>query len=151
MRIEPRQLPIAAYPFSTELDVRLTDLDFARHVNNGAIAAFFEEVRVRFHLHYFGADSVFNRPVGGGVVAQVSIQYLRETVYGVPIMGCAGIARLGNSSYTVAQALFQVEHCVSEATCVIAQRANGRADPLSDALRERLESLIVPGLRADHR
>jgi acyl-CoA thioester hydrolase len=144
MRTAARQLPISAYPFNTELDVRLTDLDFARHVNNAAIAAFHEEVRVRFHLHCFGADTVFNRSAGGGVVAQVSIQYLRETVYGAPVAGGAGIARLGNSSYTLAQALFQEGICVSEATCVIAQRDDGRADPLSDALRQRFVSLMVP-------
>ena len=143
MSTEARQLAMTAYPFSTRMDVRLTDLDFARHVNNAAVAALFEEVRVRFHVNYFGAESVFVRRAGGGVVAQVSIRYLRETVYGVPITGCAGIARLGNSSYTMAQALFQEERCVSEATCVIAHREDGHADPLNDALRERLGSLLV--------
>jgi acyl-CoA thioester hydrolase len=143
MRSKPLQLPIAAYPFRTDIDVRLADLDFARHVNNAAVAAFYEETRVRFHLSYFGADAVFNRPAGGGVVAQVSIQYLRETVYGTPVTGCAGIAQLGNSSYTLAQALFQGDHCVSEATCVIAQRENGRAAPLSEALQGRLSELMV--------
>lgn len=143
MRIENRQLPIAAYPFRSELEVRLTDLDFARHVNNAAVAAFHEEIRVRFHLHFFGVDTVFSRKVGGGVVAHVSIEYLHETVYGIPITGCAGIAGLGNSSYTLAQALFQSERCVSESTCVIAQREGGRARPLGDTFRERLGSLIV--------
>ena len=143
MRVPPTGLPIAAYPFCTEIDVRLTDLDFARHVNNAAVAAFHEEVRVRFHVRHFGADTVFNRPSGGGVVAQVSIQYLRESVHGLSITGCVGVARLGNSSYTLSQALFQGGHCFSEATCVIAQRENGHAEPLSDALRGRLSALMV--------
>jgi acyl-CoA thioester hydrolase len=143
MRSKPRQVPIAGYPFRTEIDVRLADLDFARHVNNAAVAAFYEEVRVRFHVSYFGANTVFNRAAGGGVVAQVSIQYLREIVYGLSITGCAGVAQLGNSSYTLAQALFQGDHCVSEATCVIAQRENGRAELLSEALRSRLSALLV--------
>ena len=99
---------------------------------------------MRFHLNYFGADAVFNRRAGGGVIAYVSIQYFREAVYGEPITGCAGIARLGNSSYTLAQALFQAEHCVGEATCVIAQRDNGRAESLSESLRERLGALLLP-------
>ena len=85
--------------------------------------------------------SVFDRKTGGGVVAHVSIDYLRETLYGIQIIGCVGIARLGNTSYTLPQALFQSEHCVCEATCVIANREDGHASPLSPALRQQLESL----------
>jgi acyl-CoA thioesterase FadM len=144
MKIAIRELPVSAYPFCCELAVRLSDLDFARHVNNASIAAFHEEVRVRFHIHYFGEDGVFNRKQGGGVVAHVSIEYLREIEYGRPIIGCAGVASVGNSSYTVAHALFQSDQCVSEATCVIALRDNGRANPLDGAFRERLRPLIVP-------
>src|ERR1039458_2546429 len=122
MKIAIRELPAGAFPFCCELVARLSSLDFARHVNNASIAAFHEEVRVRFHVRYFGEDSVFNRRPDGGVVAHVSIEYLRETLYGHPIIGCAGVASVGNSSYTVAHALFQSGQCVSEATCVIALR-----------------------------
>jgi acyl-CoA thioesterase FadM len=149
MKSAIRQLPSSAYPFSCELAVRLSDLDFAKHVNNAAIAAFHEEVRVRFHIHYFGKDGVFNRRKAGGVVAHVSIEYLRETVYGIPTLGCAGIASVGNSSYTVAHALFQSAQCVSEATCVIAWRENGRANPLGRSLREQLKTLIIPSAKSD--
>jgi acyl-CoA thioesterase FadM len=143
MKSHIRNLPISAYPFLVELDVRLTDLDFAQHLNNAALAAFHEEVRVRFHVRYFGAEKVFNRRAGGGVVAHVSIDYLGEAVYGIALIGCAGTAALGRSSYTLAHALFQSGRCVSEATCVIAQREEGRAQPLSPELRERLASLSV--------
>ncbi len=144
MRVPHRGLPLAIYPFHTEVQVRLSDLDFARHVNNAAVAALHEEVRVRFHLEYFGAQNVFERQDGGGgVIAYISMHYLREIFHNQSLIGCAGIARIGNTSYTVAHALFQNDQCVGEAECVIAMRDKGVAAPLDPTARALLQWLLI--------
>lgn len=151
MRIPHRGLPLAAYPFHTGLQVRLSDLDFARHVNNAAVAALHEEVRVRFHLQYFGPQYVFERQEGGGgAIAYIAMHYLREIFHNQSLIGCAGIAHLGKTSYTMAHALFQNDQCVGEAECVIAMRDNGAAAALDRTARDLLQRLLIPARETPH-
>jgi acyl-CoA thioesterase FadM len=40
------------FPFATELDVRVTDMNYARHLSNDAVLALLHEARVRFLNSY---------------------------------------------------------------------------------------------------
>ena len=76
MRGDPRRRELAAYPFRLDMVPRFGDMDPNRHLNNVAIARFYEEGRVRFHWHVRETH-----PEAGRfrvLVAHVAIDYLGE-------------------------------------------------------------------------
>jgi len=142
MRLPATRLLLDTYPYQCELQIRLADIDHGQHVNNAAVAAYHEEARARMHIGLMGISSVVERDrVGGGVVAHVSIHYLREILYGAAVTGCVAVSAFGRTSYTLGQALFQNGICVGACDTVIAWREAGRPTPVPAPLRLRLDTL----------
>ncbi|HET7408912.1 MAG TPA: acyl-CoA thioesterase [Paracoccaceae bacterium] len=139
MKNDPARLLRATYPYGVELAVRYGDLDTNNHMNNVAFGRFFEEGRVRLHRSLGGRGELEFRPI----VANVSIDYLREGSWPAPVIVAAGIVRFGNSSYVVGQALFQEDACIAVSDTVMVNRAAAGPGgaPLSAKLRQVLEPL----------
>jgi acyl-CoA thioesterase FadM len=83
---------------------------------------------------------LLDRDVSGGLVAHVSIHYLREIHYPDTLVGAVALGRIGRTSYCLAQALFQNATCVGAADTTIAWREQGKAAPLPPDLVRRLSS-----------
>lgn len=68
------------YVFSTELPVRISDINYGGHLGHDAVLPFTHEARVRFldTLDYTEMD--FGGP--GIVISGVVVEYLNETFYG---------------------------------------------------------------------
>ena len=117
---------------------RFGDIDPLRHLNNVALARFYEDGRVRF-VDAIGARAALE-PGHGFVVAEVAIQYLAEGRYPDVVTVSTGLLRLGRSSFAMAHALFQSGACIgtAETTLVYVHRAEGDARPLPAGLREAL-------------
>jgi len=144
MRLPATRLLLETYPYQCELQIRLADIDHGQHVNNAAVAAYHEESRARLHIDLMGIGSVVQRTrVGGGVVAHVSIHYLREILYGPAVTGCVAVSAFGRTSYTLGQALFQAGVCVGACDTVIAWREAGRPMPVPAALRHSLAAVLM--------
>ena len=137
-RPAPERLEPSTYPWSFEMPPRFGDMDPLRHLNNVALARFYEDGRVRF-TDAVGAREALE-PGCGFLVAEVVIQYLREGRYPDLVRIGTGLMRLGRTSFTLAQALFQADVCIgtAEATLVYAHRKAGGVRPLPDALRNAL-------------
>lgn len=144
MKNDPARLRRETYGYAVELAVRYGDLDTNNHLNNVAFSRFFEEGRVRLHHALGGRRELDFRPI----VANISIDYLKEGGWPAPIEACAGIVRFGTSSYVVGQALFQEGACIAVSNTVMVNRdADGPGGaPLSEALRTALEPLLLAGL-----
>ena len=78
------------------------------HINNGAIGAFCEAGRAEIMHAVAGPPE--DRAVGMAV-ARVEIDYLREIHYPGRVRIGTCVARIGRSSITVEQALFQGDVC----------------------------------------
>ncbi|MGB3722865.1 MAG: thioesterase family protein [Pacificimonas sp.] len=139
MRQQPARRDPDAYPFGFEMAVRYGDMDTNNHLNNVAFARFFEEGRVRLHHHLGGKAELGFRPI----VANLTIDYLAEGSWPVPVTVRAALIRLGRSSYVVGQALFQADACIALSNTVMVNRAadgpGGAALP--DALVTALRTL----------
>ena len=146
--IEPWQLNFESYPFSVQIETRFQDVDILGHINNVAMASLFESGRVRFSSKY---DNVWMEADRRALIAAITINYVAESYYPQPMLLCCGIAKIGNTSWQVAQAAFQYrreEHAAGELpVCVAAGAAtlvltdgNGSLtlpDSLIDALQAR--------------
>ena len=134
----PERLLPSTYPWSFDMPPRFGDIDPLRHLNNAALARFYEDGRVRF-VDSIGARAAVE-PGYGFVVAEVAIQYLAEGRYPDVVTVSTGLLRLGRSSFTMAQALFQCGACIgaAEPTLVHVHRQERGARPLPDGLRTAL-------------
>lgn len=128
------------YAFAHEISTRFADLDPNGHINNVAMAAVFEDSRVRF-LHGAG----FREALGAlrFMVASVSIDYLAQAHFPHP-MTChtAGLA-MGNASWTVQQLVLQSGAPVATAQSTIVCTDGQRPVALTETLRAMLKPLLM--------
>jgi acyl-CoA thioester hydrolase len=122
--------------------IRFGDLDAQGHVNNAVFATYFETGRVVL-LRQPGNE--LNIPGTTSVLARIDINYLRELHWPGSVDIGTGVAHIGRSSYSFAQALFRDDVCVAtaNATIVIIDTKTRRPQPLAEQVRARLETLRV--------
>jgi acyl-CoA thioester hydrolase len=142
-RPAPWRLDPAAYPVADEFGTRYQDLDPNGHLNNVAFAALFENARVRINRATRPWDG---RPANErSMVASVTIAYLREGSFPEPVTICSGIGRIGTSSWTIEQAMFQAGQCIATCDTVVVTRTDNEARPLRDEVRAELEKRMTRG------
>lgn len=140
--IDPQRLQADTYPFRLVIETQFSDMDIAGHINNVAIVRFYESARARLHLQMFGNNNFFRERDFAGVVAETHCRYLAEANFPDPVEVMCSIARIGNSSYDVHQALFQNGVCVGLCECVMVLVQAGKAMPIPAAVRERMQAIL---------
>lgn len=129
-----------AYPVREEFGTRYQDLDPNGHLNNVAFAALFENARVRIN------QATRPRPANERtMVASVAIAYLREGSFPEPVTICSGIGRIGTSSWTIEQAMFQTGQCIATCDTVVVTRTDNAAKPLRAEVCAELEKRMTRG------
>jgi len=104
--VDPARRAAATYPYHLEIATQFTDLDIIGHLNNIAIARFYESARVRTNMRVFGEGFVSRENPMQTVLADVHIRYLAEGYFPDPVMVGNAIGHVGNSSFRMHQALF---------------------------------------------
>ncbi len=136
-RPEPHLLDPARYPFFTEVDVRFSDLDVNRHINNVALSNFVEEGRVRFHR----ASGYHAAIAGAGsMVASLAIEYVGQAYYPGALQIHAGAAQVGRTSYTLDLLLSQADRPVAFARSVVVCTREGKPHPIPESFHEIVAS-----------
>ena len=128
------------FPGQTRDMIRFGDLDPQGHVNNTVFATYFETGRVMLLRE---PRNMLNPPGATSVLAQLDIRFLREMHWpGEVTVGTATI-RIGRSSYTFLQAIFQDGQCAAtaNATMVMIDATTRKARPLPEDVVARLEQL----------
>jgi acyl-CoA thioester hydrolase len=131
---------IERYPLVTEIVPRYGDLDPLRHLNNVAQAGYYEEGVMA--LHRRALDGI-EREAGHGVVFQVTLRFLAEGSYPQPLALGGGVKRIGTTSYTFEQALFQEGRQVSVCETVVVYTQGGKAAPVPEQYRVGLGTLLI--------
>lgn len=147
MRPEPFRRRLDSYPVHSRMQTRFGDLDLLGHINNVAIAQFYEEARIALNRKAFAGLAA---PPPRILVANVDIAYLAEALYPGELEMGSAVEAIGRSSYVVANALFQSGRCVGAADTVLVATEGGQPAPLPEPLRESLARLRFPeGLLRD--
>jgi acyl-CoA thioester hydrolase len=138
---QPRILPtLGQFPGRTHDIIRFGDLDPQGHVNNTVFATFFETGRVAFLRE---PGNALSPPGTTSVLARLDINFLKELHWPGAVEIGTGIAEIGRSSFTFAQAVFNEGMCAAtaRATMVMIDGETRRARPLPAEALARLEQM----------
>ncbi|MGD9714935.1 MAG: acyl-CoA thioesterase [Thermomicrobiales bacterium] len=120
--------------------IRFSDTDMLGHVNNLAFASFFESARADI-LYGSGKLEV---PECFFVLASSTIDFTGELNFPGEVTVGSAIARIGTSSATFRQAVFQNGQCAASSTSSMVQIGGPerKAVPLSEVARSHLAGLL---------
>lgn len=103
----------AEFKFSTDIPVRITDLNYAGHVGNDTILSIIHEARAQFLKHY-GFSEIDLGGVGT-IMANVIINYKRELFYGDVVTAYVAASNLSRASFELVYLLKNNDAVVAEA------------------------------------
>ena len=125
--------------FSINLTPRISETDLVGHVNNVAIAGWFEDLRVRF-MHSLETAGGAGDRVGHFTLASLKLDFLAETHFGEEVILTMQRVTLGNTSVTLDGELHQGARLTVKGSAVMVHwdPQTHRPERLPEAYRERL-------------
>lgn len=139
----------ASYAHWTPVTIRFADMDILRHVNNVALAAYFEAARTAYVYDVIRLAGVDQS--NEFVLARLTIDFHAELHYPGTVEVGARLIRIGNKSMTSGYGIFQGETCfaTSDAVNVFYDLATRKTMAPAARVREILmQELQHPGLTA---
>ena len=135
-------LTLDDFPSRTYDKIRYADTDRQGHVNNAVFSTFLETGRVAFLYH---PEHPVLADGASFVIASLHLDFLREITWPGQVDIGTGVVRIGSSSLTLLQQLFQHDRCVASAKTVIVQvdDATGRSKPLTQKAKEQLGKWVL--------
>ena len=131
-------LTLHDFPLQAFDKLRYADTDRQGHVNNANFSTFLETGRVEF-LHHPELPILQNG--FSFVIAALHLNFIEEVSWPGRVDIGTGVLKIGNSSITLHQQLFQQDKCVASAETVIVQVDNEsrKSASLGVAAKEKLE------------
>ncbi len=130
------------FPLKTFDKLRYADTDRQGHINNAVFSTFLETGRVEVlynpKLPILGEGASF-------VIVSLKLDFLKEITWPGQVEIGTGLLKVGNSSMTVFQKLFQNGACVATAETVIVQveAVTRQSTPLSEHARQTLRGWLL--------
>ncbi len=135
-------LSIGDFPIKTFDKIRYSDTDRQGHVNNSVFSSFLETGRVEI---LYNSENPLLSDNSSFVIASIKLNFLSEINWPGKIEIGTGILKIGNSSITFYQKLFQNNICVADAETIIVQVNNltKKSNPLSETTKSILMKLQI--------
>lgn len=134
-----------AFRFWAREQIRFADLDPLGHVNNNAIGVLLESARVVMFARAGVPVTGDGSGTGPGIMlARLAIDFRSEGRYPGSLDIGIALARIGRSSISLREGIFDGERCVAtaESVCVLIDFASRRPMEVSEAMRARFEELL---------
>ena len=135
----------AKFRFKMKLDIRWSDMDEMRHVNNAVYLTYFEQARV----YYFNEACQWNWKEIGAILANAHVDYIRPVVFPNPTTVYVRTSKLGNKSFEVHYLITSVVNGVEEltttghSTMVMFDYKTNKSVTIPEHLRERLNNYEI--------
>lgn len=128
---------------SISIRPRFSETDALGHINNTAIAVWFEAGRVEY------IDDLLAEIHGGvprWVMASQTLDYVAENFFGSDVRVDVSIIKVGNSSFTVGCHMYQKDVLTVRATAVLVfvDQQSRKSAPMPDDMRRLLSSELNP-------
>jgi acyl-CoA thioester hydrolase len=136
------ELQLSDFPVKTFDKIRYGDTDRQGHVNNATFSTFLETGRVEMlynaQVPLLVGDYSF-------VIASLKLNFLNEITWPGQVDIGTGLLKIGSSSITFFQRLFQNDVCVAQAETVIVQIDNltHKSTPLAPDARQKLSRWLL--------
>lgn len=123
--------------FAMEIQPRFVETDALGHINNTVIPVWFEAART-------GIFEIFNPQQDLAkwnlIIAKVEVNYVAQISYQDKVEIRTHISRIGNSSFTVLQEVYQLEQRVAWGECVMVKfdYPTSKAEAINEAEKEQL-------------
>ncbi len=117
---------------------RFCETDALGHINNVSYAAWLEQGRAGFFIE---SKDPFDTRL---ILAKLEINYRSEAFHGTQVEVHTHLARLGNSSFTLSQNIYQKQLLVVEASAILVQFdfKNKKSMPFNDERRGFWQGLV---------
>lgn len=141
-REKPPLPRLSDFPVTAMDTIRYGDTDKIGHVNNAVFSTFLETGRTRL---LWGGESPVAPQGASFVLARLVLDYRAEMLWPGEARIGTGVLAVGNSSMTLAQAIFQGDLCTAtaETVLVLFDTVTRRPLPLPEDARTRLAALMV--------
>ena len=142
IRDDLTRLKPEVYAQTVEIRTTYADIDSFQHLNNVAIARFFEEGRATMNMSLFGVDAVV-RPTSSLqlLFASVTIDYVSQGKYPGLVTVGTSVTKIGNTSYVQSAGIFQLGRCVALCDAVTVHAIDGKPAPLPKDTISQLQRL----------
>jgi acyl-CoA thioester hydrolase len=90
------ELPVS-FQFTTEIVVRITDLNYGGHVGNDTVLSIIHEARMQFLRQYGYTEMDFGGT--GMIMSDVAIEFKNELFYGDKVKASVAIAEISKISF----------------------------------------------------
>lgn len=132
---------LADFPHQTYDKIRYGDTDRQGHINNAMFVRFYETSRAEV---LYDPKNLLHDDDGSFVIANLTVEFLQEIHWPGQVQIGLKVTKIGNSSVTFFQALFQDDVLVSTSTSVIVHVNNQtkKSSRLNDAARQFLTTLL---------
>lgn len=137
-----KEFNLEDFPSKTFDKIRYGDTDRQGHVNNAVFSTFLETGRVEI---IYNANLPIIPEGSSFVIVSLKLDFFQEMTWPGQVDIGTGVLKIGTSSITLWQRLFQQGNCVAEAETVIVQvdNASKRSAPLSDSARQALAHWVI--------
>jgi acyl-CoA thioester hydrolase len=127
---------------SETFKVRFYETDALRHVNNTVVPQWFETAREPIFKLFNPTLDLANWPL---ILASYTVDFVAQIHFGMDVTVKTGVRSIGNSSFVVAQQVWQAEQLVAkgETTLVYFDYASNRSAPIPDEVRAELAALQI--------
>lgn len=142
-KINPNKLfLLSEFPLHSYDKIRFSDTDCQGHVNNATFNTFLETGRAEF---LYASETPMYSDGNNFVIASLNLTLKAEIHWPGRVDIGTGVIRVGKSSISLHQALFQDDKCVATADTVIVQVDvnTKRSAALSDNSLTRLQKLML--------
>ncbi|MDQ0217594.1 acyl-CoA thioesterase [Peribacillus cavernae] len=124
--------------FITKIEPRISETDGAGHINNTTIPIWFEAGRIGI-FKLFTPSSLFKD--WKLVIVNMNVDFVHEIYYGREVIIKTWIDRLGNSSFTIKEEIYQDEVLCAKGTSAYVNYnfQQKKSEPISESIREQLK------------
>lgn len=137
-----KEFDLSDYPLKTYDKIRYCDTDRQSHVNNANFSTFFETGRVEL---LYNPDKPLVSNNGSFVIASIKLDFISEIKWPGTIEIGTGVVKVGNSSVTLIQGLYQNNKLTATAETIVVQmdEITRLSKPLSQNSKDILNSYVI--------
>lgn len=129
------------FQFTTQLDVRITDINYGGHVGNDTVLSIIHEARMRFLQYYGHTEMNFGGP--GLIMSDVAIEFKHELFYGDKLQVSVSPAEISKVAFAL---YYKLEKETGDKSLLVAAARTGmvcynyaakKIAPFPDAIKQQ--------------